>query len=137
MADKLEPIDLSELIWDEIKYNPTQAKTVNASQSILYKKQQPLKYIVRGRIEQSSEPYTFAKADNILGLFRMQKDSYSYIQHGTFGNFFGRLTHVYVYKFEGKNYANVWFQIRYIGTTSTHKRGFNITSTLVTNDWNI
>ena len=138
MADYLGPLDLSALTWKpQTRRAQTRTSADRYASKTLINESETVQYFIHGELQNTNgENYTFTEADNILGLYRIDRNWYCL--HSSYGGFFGYLKSVRIYKFEGENKAKVYVIVEVLGTNSTHIRGYEISGlSPVDNDWGI
>lgn len=146
MANKIESLDLSDLIWRrKMKTAYTTSYSSGSSYVRTYSDTQEIaSVLIFGSISEDTETETFNRARDVAGLKRMYEGEYD---EGTlspvycttdFGNFFADLLQVRVRLFEGRNLAEVTALLEYMGDNTTHIRAYDLSNLeALSNDWGI
>ena len=138
MADYLGPLDLSSLTWTpQFRRVETRSEEDRYASKTLIEESEVVQYFIHGDLQDSNgEDYTFTQADNILGLYGIDREWYCL--HPSYGGFFGYLKSIRVYKFEGDNKARVYVIVSVLGSNTTHQRGYDLSGlSSIENDWGI
>jgi hypothetical protein len=135
MTSLFGPLDLSDLTFSpQYRWVVSEAFTDVGGVERTVSKVLAHYYIHGSHVNVGGESYTRVDAENVLALYDLKENWWYCVLAG--GGFFGRFERVRIEVVDGVNGADVALYFEYIGTNTTHKRGFDISGLgSVSNDW--